>query len=81
MQNKIGVRLVPHTALNAQPRSMASMAAMLAALALCVGVSACAEDRNYPCLSKVSDLGSILTPQERQKFVNELQKESQGSDP
>jgi len=75
MQKKIGVRFVPCAALNAKPRSMAGAAA---ALALCGGLSACAEDRNYPSLSKVSDLGSILTPQEQQKFVSELQRDGQG---
>ena len=78
MQKKIGVRFVPRAALNAKPRSMAGAAAALAALALCGGLSACAEDRNYPSLSKVSDLGSILTQQEQQKFVSELQKDRQG---
>ena len=76
MQKKIGVRFVPRAALNAKPRSLA--AAALASLALCGGLSACAEDPNYPSLSKVSDLGSILTPQEQQKFVSELQKDGQG---
>jgi uncharacterized membrane protein YgcG len=77
MQKKIGVRFVPRAALNAKPRSLTGAAA-LASLALCGGLSACAEDRNYPSLSKVSDLGSILTQQEQQKFVSELQKDGQG---
>ncbi len=47
------------------------------AVALCMGVAACASDRNYPSLSTITDLGSILTPQERQKAVEELQKQDQ----
>jgi hypothetical protein len=56
---------------------IASAAANGIAIMLCVGLAACAEDRNYPSLSKISDLGSILTPQERQKAVEDLQKQAQ----
>ena len=63
--------------INAKTRNMAHAAGAVLLLALCGGLSACAEDRNYPSLSKVSDLGSILTPQEQQKFVSELQKDGQ----
>ena len=47
------------------------------AVTLCVGLPACAENRNYPSLSTITDLGSVLTPQERQKAVEELQKQDQ----
>ena len=56
---------------------IASVAAKGLAITLCIGLAACAEDRNYPSLSKISDLGSILTPLERQKAVEELQKQDQ----
>lgn len=56
---------------------IASVAANFMAITLCAGLVACAEDRNYPSLSKISDLGSILTPQDRQKAVEELQKQDQ----
>ena len=38
-------------------------------------LTACAEDPKYPSLSKISDLGTILTPEERQKAVEDLQKQ------
>lgn len=47
------------------------------AVAVCVGLSACAEDPKYPSLAKISDLGSILTPEERQKAVEDLRKQDQ----
>jgi hypothetical protein len=45
--------------------------------AMCAGLTACAEDPKYPSLSKISDLGSILTPEERQKAVEDLQRQDQ----
>lgn len=60
------------------PRNrIADVVARGLAITLCAGLAACAEDRNFPSLSKISDLGSILTPQERQKAVEELQKQDQ----
>ena len=56
---------------------IASVAAKGLAITLCIGLAACAEDRNYPSLSKISELGGILTPLERQKAVEELQKQDQ----
>ncbi len=47
------------------------------AIALCAGLAACAEGRNYPSLSKITDMGNILTPQQQQKAVQELQKQDQ----
>jgi uncharacterized membrane protein YgcG len=44
---------------------------------MCAGLTACAEDPKYPSLSKISDLGGILTPEERQKAVEDLQKQDQ----
>jgi uncharacterized membrane protein YgcG len=56
---------------------IASLGASLAAAAICAGLTACAEDPKYPSLSKISDLGTILTPEERQKAVQDLQKQDQ----
>jgi hypothetical protein len=54
-----------------------SVAAKGLAIALCIGLAACAEDRNYPSLTQISGLGSVMTPLERQKAVEELQKQDQ----
>ncbi len=52
-------------------------AGCLLAVTMCLGAAACADARNYPSLSTISGLGSILTPQERLKAVEELQKQDQ----
>jgi len=51
--------------------------AILAAVAICAGLAACAEDSKYPSLAKITDLGDILTPEERKKAVEDLQKQDQ----
>ena len=56
---------------------IASLGASLTVAVICAGLSACAEDPKYPSLSKISDLGAILTPEERQKAVQDLQKQDQ----
>ncbi len=60
---------------------VASLGASLMAVAICAGLTACAEDPKYPSLSKISDLGGILTPEERQKAVQDLQKQDQVHSP
>ena len=57
--------------------NIASLGASLAVAAICAGLTACAEDPKYPSLSKISDLGTILTPEERQKTVEDLQRQEQ----
>ncbi len=52
-------------------------AASLLAIALCAGLSACAGSENYPSVSKISDIGQIMTSEERQKAVDDLQKQDQ----
>jgi len=47
------------------------------ALALCSGLQACSSDPSWPGIAKVSDVGNILTPEERQKAVQDLQKSDQ----
>jgi uncharacterized membrane protein YgcG len=59
--------------------NIASLGASLAVAAICVGLTACADDPKYPSLSKISDLGTILTPEERQKAVEDLQKQDQAA--
>ena len=40
-------------------------------------LSGCAEDPKYPSLTKISDLENILSPEERQKTLQDLQKQEQ----
>jgi hypothetical protein len=61
----------------AEKLKIASLGVGIVTAAMCAGLTACAEDPKYPSLSKISDLGSILTPEERQKAVEDLQKQDQ----
>jgi hypothetical protein len=61
----------------AEKLKIASLGVGIVMAAMCAGLTACAEDPKYPSLSKISDLGSILTPEERQKAVEDLQKQDQ----
>ena len=45
--------------------------------AFCAGLQGCASDQSWPTLSKITDLGNIMSPEERQKAVQELQKDGQ----
>ncbi len=58
---------------------IASLGASLAVATMCAGLAACADDPRYPSLSKISDLGTILTPEERQKAVQDLQRQDQAA--
>ena len=58
-------------------RVVGRAAASLLAIALCAGLSACAGSENYPSLAKIADIGQIMTPEERQKTVDDLQKQDQ----
>ncbi len=49
-------------------------ASVFVAIGLCTGVTACADDGGYPNLARISDVGTVLTPEERQKAVEDLQK-------
>lgn len=59
----------------AMPRFLRGAAAAVIAIGLCAGLSACAEDSRYPSLSKIDDVGNVLTPEEQQKTVDELKKQ------
>lgn len=70
-------KFVLRAGFNTEKLKIASLGASLAVAAMCAGLTACAEDPRYPSLSKISDLGTILTPEERQKAVEDLQKQEQ----
>lgn len=46
---------------------------------VCATLSGCADSPSstYPSLSKITGLGNILTPEERQKAVQDLEKQEQ----
>jgi hypothetical protein len=58
-------------------RGNARLALCCFAMAIGAGLSSCAESPNYPSLSKITDLGTILSPEERQKAVQDMQKQEQ----
>jgi hypothetical protein len=60
-------------------RRLGSVAAGFIAIGLCAGLSACADDANYPSLAKIADVGAVMTPEERQKAMEDLQKQSKAS--
>ena len=70
-------KFVLRAGFNTGKMRVASSGASLTVAAICAGLTACAEDPKYPSLSKISELGTILTPEERQKAVQDLQKQDQ----
>ncbi len=70
-------KVVLRAGFNVEKLKFASLWASLMAVAMCAGLTACAEDLKYPSLAKITDLGNILTPEERQKAVQDLQKQDQ----
>jgi hypothetical protein len=48
--------------------------------ALLAGLEGCASDPSWPTLGKISDLNNILTTEERQKAVQDLQKNDPNHD-
>ncbi len=54
-------------------RGVRLIAAAGLAFALCGGLQGCASDPAWPSLAKITDLGNIMTPEERQKAVQDLQ--------
>jgi hypothetical protein len=44
-------------------------------LGLCAGLQACAGDPTWPSIGKITDLDNIMTPEERQKAVQDIQKD------
>ncbi len=57
---------------------LARFAAAGMAIALCASLAACAETTSaYPNLAKIADAENILTPEERQKALEDMQKQQQ----
>jgi len=48
--------------------------------AACAGLQACSSDPSWPTLSKVTDLTNIMSAEERQKAVQDLQKNDTSHD-
>jgi hypothetical protein len=48
--------------------------------ALCAGLQSCSSDASWPTLGKISDLTNIMTAEERQKAVQDLQKNDPNHD-
>jgi hypothetical protein len=47
---------------------------------LLAGLQACSSDPSWPTLGKISDLSNILTAEQRQKAVQDLQKNDPNHD-
>lgn len=45
-------------------------------IGLCAGLASCADDSSYPSVAKIADVGTVLTPEERQKVLDNLQKQN-----
>ncbi len=54
---------------------MPRLAAACIALTLSAGLSACTSDPAWPALGKITDIGSVMTPEERQKALQDLQNQ------
>ena len=48
--------------------------AAILALAICAGLGACASDPGWPTMGKISDMSNVMTPEQRQKALQDLQK-------
>jgi len=55
-------------------RGARAVLAVCAAGAICAGLEACSSDPSWPVIGKISDLSNVLTPEERQKALQDLQK-------
>ncbi len=63
-----------------RPRRLGRAAAALIAAGLCAGLASCADDGAYPSLAKIEDVGTVLTPEERQKAVEDLRARTREGD-
>jgi hypothetical protein len=57
------------------PHRLQQAAAAIIALGLCAGLTSCTDDGAYPNLAKIEDIGRVMTPEERQKAVANLQRQ------
>jgi hypothetical protein len=48
------------------------------ALALCAGLGGCASGPEWPSVAKISDVGNVMTPEQRQKALEDMQKSDHG---
>jgi hypothetical protein len=48
--------------------------------ALCAGLQACTSSPDWPTLGKISDLTNVMTAEQRQKAVEDLQKNDSNKD-
>jgi hypothetical protein len=58
-----------------RPVRAGRVGASLLALGFCLSLAACAEDLSYPSVAGISDIGTVLSREERQKTVEDLQKQ------
>ncbi len=60
-------------------RGTAGFAAAAAfALALCTGLGGCTSGPEWPSVAKISDVGNVMTPEQRQKALQDMQKSDHG---
>ena len=59
-------------------RRMKQAAGAAAIFALCGALQACASDPDWPTTSKITDIGTVMTPEEREKAVQDLKKNDTG---
>ena len=59
-------------------RRTATAAAAAFALALCAGLGGCASGQEWPSVAKISDVGNVMTPEQRQKALEDMQKSDHG---
>jgi hypothetical protein len=61
------------------PMKLGRIAAVGVAIMFCASLAGCADSASstYPTLSKIVDPSNILSPEERQKAVQDLQKQEQ----
>ncbi|MBT3071027.1 hypothetical protein KKP04_09110 [Rhodomicrobium sp. Az07] len=57
------------------PVSANRVGASLLVIGFCLGLTGCAEDLTYPSVAGIADVGTVLSREERQKAVEELQKQ------
>jgi hypothetical protein len=60
-------------------RRLKLSAAGCLALVLSGGLQGCASDPNYPSLAKIAGLDNAMAPEERQKAIQDLQKNDPGA--
>ena len=75
--HRASYKFVSRVAFGEDNQQAARFSARLMAVAMCAGLAACADDPKYPSVATISDIGTVLTPEERQKALQEMQKQDQ----